>query len=911
VTSARDTAEAALARAAALFTQGRVEEAVEACREGLAIAPTRSPLHNNLGLALRRLGRTTEAIAAFEAALAHDARNVEAMSNLADTLRGVGRMDEALALYRRALALAPAHADVRANFLMTLQYATNVTPRDVSDEHRRWGALLADVPRFDHTAHPRDEGRRLRIGYLSPDFRAHSVAWFLDAIVRCHEPREVEVFGYADVARPDATTARFAAQVHAWRPVYTLDDAALAARVAEDGIDILVELAGHTERARLGVMARRPAPVQVTYLGYPCTTGLAAIDYRIVDALTDPPGSEALAVETLVRPAPGFLVYSPPYDAPEVTPLPAMRAGFVTFGSFNATSKLNDDVLATWAALLARVPDSRLLLKGLPFADEAVCARFRDAFATRGIAPERVMLRPFAQGREAHLATYGEVDLALDSFPYHGTTTTCEALWMGVPVVTLAGEAHAGRVGVSLLTRIGRSAWIAETRAAYVEIAAALVADRDALAAERATLRDTVRASGLVDGPAFTRALERFYRAAWRGFCRGEAPGTVAAQVEREVETHGASQSTLMAETPCAAESQERSIAALAAEAESLGALRKRRAALGLARRAWEALRRGASTEGVPEALLAAREAPSVEGLLIRQCLAFAGDSMFFERETPRELLLRWAELEPGCLDAYFRFGLLFALEARAAGKPVPGAAIAALEGVHGVVQDARTAAAVTLARLEQPMISLPFRGDELSVPGTLTHAATFALVESGDWYDPDLAVLCALLDDDDRLLDGEAGVGAYAVSAAACIGARGAVHAVALPASDASWLMANAARHPAIRVHPPGAALAERLDATQATVVKLGDVTDPAALTDVARARPTTLFVLPITPDAEPTAHVAALAAAGLRAWTYCPARQAFVPWSAGAIDGHGLVFCLDETQRARLERAAPVLDA
>jgi predicted O-linked N-acetylglucosamine transferase (SPINDLY family) len=904
VTSATDTAEAALARAAAFFTQGRLEEAVAACRQGLAIAPTRSALHNNLALALRRLGRTSEAIDAFETAITHDGRNVEAMSNLANTLRGIGRMGEALSLYRRALTVAPGHVDVRANFLMTLQYATDVAPREVTEEHRRWGELFASTPRDDHGARARDEGKRLRVGYLSPDFRAHSVAWFLDAILRCHDAQEVEVFGYADVARPDGTTARFATQVQAWRNVHALDDAALAARIAEDEIDVLVELAGHTEHSRLGVMARRPAPVQVTYLGYPCTTGLAAIDYRIVDALTDPPGSEALSTETLVRPAPGFLVYAPPWDAPEVAPLPAARAGFVTFGSFNATSKLNEDVLATWAALLARVPDSRLVLKGLPFADDAVCARFRNSFATRGIAPERVWLRPFAQGREAHLATYGEIDVALDTFPYNGTTTTCEALWMGVPVVTLGGAAHAGRVGVSLLTQVGRTAWIADTRDAYVAIAAALAADRSALAAERATLRETVRASGLTDGPGFTRALERFYRAAWRGFCQGRAPSEVAALLARDVAMRAQS---LTVDTASAQAAREPDIATLAAEAETLGALRKRREALGCARRAWEALRRGASAEGVPADLLAPREAPSVEGLLIRQCLAFAGDSMFFERETPRELLLRWAEIEPACVEAYFRFGLLFALEAREAGKPVPGAALAALDGVHAAAQQARTGAASQLARRESPRIALPFRDGELIVPGRLTHAATFALLESGDWYDPDLAVLCALLDAGDTLLDLEAGVGAYAVAAAACVGPTGAVHAVALPAGDAPYLHANATQARVIHVHAPGKPLAALVAATAARVVKVARNTDAAALTALARTHTTTLFAVPLTPGEEPERLIAALREAEVRAWTYCPARHAFAPWSPGAIDGHGLIFCVRDAERARLAQAAP----
>ncbi len=899
MTGATDTAEAALARAAELFTLGRLDEAVEACRQGLAIAPTRSALHNNLALALRRLGRTTAAIEALEAALAHDARNVEAMSNLADTLRGVGRMDEALALYRRALALAPGHADVRANFLMTLQYATDVAPHGVTDAHRRWGALVADVPRFEHADHPRGETRRLRVGYLSPDFRAHSVAWFLDPIVASHDAREVEVFGYADVARPDATTARFAAQVHVWRPVHGLDDAAVAALIARDRIDVLVELAGHTERSRLGVMARRPAPVQVTYLGYPCTTGLAAIDYRIVDAHTDPPGSEALSTETLVRPAPAFLVYAPPYDAPGVTPLPALRAGYVTFGSFNATSKLNDDVLATWAALLARVPDARLLLKGLPFADAAVCARFRNSFATRGVAPERVLLRPFAQGREAHLATYGEVDVALDTFPYNGTTTTCEALWMGVPVVTLAGDAHAGRVGVSLLSRLGRPAWIAGTREAYVETAVALASDLARLADERATLRDAVRASGLTDGPAFTRALERFYREAWRGFCRGESPATVAARLDGD--THAPASALAPAGSP--------TIAERALLAETLGGMRRRRAAAGHARRAWEALRRGESAADVPQELLLAREAPSVEGLLIRQCLAFSGDSMFFERETPRELLLRWAELEPGCAEAYFRFGLFFALEARTAGRPAPQAALAALEGARALAPGPRVTAAIALATRDAPQVSLPCRGGVLAVPGTLTHAATFTLLEHGDWYDPDLAVLCALLDEDDRVLDLAAGVGAVAVAVAGCLGPEGAVHAVAEPADEAALLAANAAHAPRLRVVPAGAPLAPLL--AGASVVRLAPRGDAEALAHALPGSPATLFAVPLGPDAAPAAALGVLARAGLAAFTYDPGRHAFVPYQPGAIDGHGLVFCARPAGLERLRRVAPVRGA
>ena len=302
-----------------------------------------------------------------------------------------------------------------------------------------------------------------------------------------------------------------------WLVTVGLSDDDLAERIRTDGIDILVDLAGHTAKNRLGVFARKPAPVQVTWLGYPNTTGLKAIDYRLVDAVTDPVGqADAWASESLVRLEGGFLCYAGSKDAPEPTMPPCLTTGTVTFGSFNNPAKLSEATLDTWARLLARLPQARLLLKGNPFADAATRALFLSRLSERGVAAERVELVAWLPSEATHLALYNRVDVALDPFPYNGTTTTCEALWMGVPVVTLRGDRHAGRVGASLLTQVGLTDWIAGSVEEYLQIAATLAGNPQHLNDLRRTLRPRLAASPLCDGRAFARKIEATYRTMWQ-----------------------------------------------------------------------------------------------------------------------------------------------------------------------------------------------------------------------------------------------------------------------------------------------------------------------------------------------------------------------------------------------------------
>ena len=374
---------------------------------------------------------------------------------------------------------------------------------DVFAEHRRWHAqhaapLAAGTPPPPLTFAP--GARRLRLGYVSPDFNHHAVACFIEPVLAAHDRTRVEVFCYAAVRAPDRITARLRRLAEHWRDIAPLDDAAAAALIRADRPDLLVDLAGHTAHHRLGVFARRPAPVQATWLGYPNTTGLDAIGYRLTDAVADPPGqTEAFHSEKLVRLPATFSCYGPDADAPPVNDLPAARAGAVTFGSLNNFAKITPAVIALWSRLLRELPGSRLVLKSRGLGDAAVAARIRDAFAVHGIEPARLTLDGAELSVAAHLSLYHGIDIGLDPFPYNGTTTTCEALWMGVPVVTVTGANHVARVGASLLTHCGLTELVASDEAGYIAAAVALAGDPDRMTTLRRTMRDRLNAAPLTD----------------------------------------------------------------------------------------------------------------------------------------------------------------------------------------------------------------------------------------------------------------------------------------------------------------------------------------------------------------------------------------------------------------------------
>lgn len=505
---------------------GRPDGAAAHAGRCLQLRPRDAAMAFRLGRNLFAEGAYAAAVTCYRQAVYLLPGEVAPLRGLAASLAQLGQIEAAAEAYRSAVALAPVDPLVRQGQLALLNQLEGRDPLEVAAAHRAWGELLerAAGPRNHHRNTP-DPDRRLRVGYLSGAFRAHSISWFVAPLLRCHERREVEVRAYSSVAEPDATTERLRGLVDGWRDLRGLDDDDDIARLIEaDGIDVLVDVHGVAARSHLGVFARRPAPVQATWLAYPNTTGLSTMGWRIVDELTDPPAADAWHSERLLRLEHPFLCYEPPADAPAVAALPARSAGHVTFASFNFPGKAGSSTLALWGQILQRTPDAKLLLKAQSFAEAAAVADYRAKLAAHGIDPGRVDMLPMVERTRDHLALYGRADIALDPFPYNGTTTTCEALWMGVPVVALRGDRHLSRVSASLLSTMGLEALLADDGEAYVAKAVELASDPNRLETLRHGLRQRMAASPLCDAPAFAAKMEAAYRRMWRAWCEeGEA----------------------------------------------------------------------------------------------------------------------------------------------------------------------------------------------------------------------------------------------------------------------------------------------------------------------------------------------------------------------------------------------------
>lgn len=521
-----DFADARSNLGTALVDERRLDEALAEFDAALRFKPKSADAHYNRGNALRFKGRPDEALAAYRRAVELRPGFSAALNNAANILKDRGDVEEAIAAYRVILRSTPGEVMAHSNLLFTLQCMSDSDPVAISSEHRKWDEVHAKPLAGSILPHGniRAPERRLRVGYISPDFREHSVAFFAEGLLALHDPAQVETFCYEDVNLGDALTKRVCSHAAHWRKIRDLSDARVADLIREDGIDILVDLAGHTSENRLLVFARKPAPVQVTWLGYCGTTGMRAMDYRLTDAFADPPGAtEHLHTETLIRLPGSAWCFRAFDDAPPVTPPPATTAGHITFGCFNAMPKITDSMLALWSRILREMPGARLFLKNLGLGSEEARARVRSRLVRAGIAPERVELLGHTRTIAGHLALYAQVDVALDTFPYHGTTTTCEALWMGLPVVSLAGKTHVSRVGISLLGSVGLPDLIADSEDCYARLATGLAADLPRLTALRGSMRKTMTASRLMDAPQFAHDVEDAYRTIWRKWCESES----------------------------------------------------------------------------------------------------------------------------------------------------------------------------------------------------------------------------------------------------------------------------------------------------------------------------------------------------------------------------------------------------
>ncbi|MGC2856237.1 tetratricopeptide repeat protein [Novispirillum sp. DQ9] len=504
-----------------LHKKGDRDGAKAAYIRAISLRPDMGEAFSNLGDVYKAGADLTRAEECYRAALRYQPKLPQPYVNLGETLKEQGRVIEAITLLQQGLEVHPTLALLHSNLLLALHYTPVVPPEVIFRAHRHWGERHA-APLAPATPRPLPErgaaDRRLRVGYVSPDFCTHAVACFLEPLLQAHDRTAVEIVCYATSRRHDATTARFQALADHWRPIAPLSDDEAAAQVMADGIDILVDLAGHTADSRPLLFARKPAPVQVSWLGYPDTSGMAVMDYRLTDAIADPPGaSDRRHTETLVRLEPCFLAFLPLDDVPVAPDPPVSGTGVVTFGSFNNNAKVTPEVVRLWAAVLRAVPSARLILKSRPFADADTRARYLGLFSGHGVDAGRIDLLPFLDDLGSHLRAYDRVDIALDPFPYSGTTTSCEALWMGVPVVTLAGDNHVSRVTASLLATCGLHDLIATDEEGYVARAVALAADQDRLATLRRTMRDRLLACPLTDYTGFARRVEAAYRAMMAG----------------------------------------------------------------------------------------------------------------------------------------------------------------------------------------------------------------------------------------------------------------------------------------------------------------------------------------------------------------------------------------------------------
>ena len=529
IAAARRAIELAPANAQAHFTLGlshfqigRIADSIPFYQEALRLDPRYASAHVNLGAAYEKLDRLEDAAASYLRAIAIDPRQTNAHGNLGVAYARMGLLEEAIASYRQAVALDPSNVSAHSDLIYTLLHHPGYDAPTIFQEHLAWGRLHADPlgAAAPPHANTRDPNRRLRIGYVSPNFRSQAVSYFMEPILARHDHQHFEIFCYHDAPGADHVTARFRASADQWRDIAALSHDQLAQLIRQDQIDILLDLNGHIPHHRLLTFARKPAPIQITYIGYQTTTGMAAMDYRITDPIADPvepPGpTDPFHTEKLLR-LPLFFCYQPLNPSPAQAPAPPVdRNGFITFGSMNNFVKIGPQVVAVWAELLKRVPTARLQI--LIAGGSNGNAHVARAFASHGIDSARLRLVPMRPVFD-YLDLFNDIDISLDPFPFSGHTTTCDALWMGVPVVTLIGKMYPGRMAASVLTSTNMTAYIAKTTSEYINIASTLATDLPRLRSFRPTLRQRFQESPAMDAATFTHNLEKAYREIWQDWC--------------------------------------------------------------------------------------------------------------------------------------------------------------------------------------------------------------------------------------------------------------------------------------------------------------------------------------------------------------------------------------------------------
>ena len=504
--------------AGVMFRVGRVEEAFHWYRDILKVEDNFG-VYNQLACICQTTGRLTEAVGYLKRAAALKPARLEVKANLAKALFEVGHVSEGIGMYRELVEKDPSNTKYHSSLLFFLHHLPELETEELFSEHLRWASRHdSSCSSIRSHLNSPDPDRKLRIGYLSGDMRRHSAAYFFESLLDGHDRDRYELYGYGNVAWPDHYTSRLAEKFDVYHNIYGIEDAAAAAVIEADKIDILVEMNGHLGDSRVSLLMNRPAPVIVSYLAIN-TTAVGAVDYRFTDVCENPPGTEKYYTEKLVRLPGCHLCYRPPEFAPCVGPLPLDRNGFITFGSFNNHIKLHPHVIRNWAEILKRCRGSRLVLKFGAGSDKVIKKRFMDQFRVLGVEAGRVNIHGRRKPAE-HMAMYNEIDIALDSWPFNGCTTTCEALWMGVPVISMSGENFVSRAALTILNTLDMDFFVANCEKEYIAKAISLAENSESLRIIRNSMRARIASSGLCDASAFALKVEQAYREMWEKWCR-------------------------------------------------------------------------------------------------------------------------------------------------------------------------------------------------------------------------------------------------------------------------------------------------------------------------------------------------------------------------------------------------------
>ena len=516
-----DYAEAYNNLGATLQELGRLDEAVKRYNQAIKINPDYAEAYSNLGVVQRELGQLEEAINNYNKAIQLKPDYADAYSNLGNTLQDQGQLDEAVECYNQAIKLQPDLSMAYNNRNCALNYFSELTQTDIFQKHLEFEEQFGlKILKDKQTVRlNKSKNTRLRVGYISADFNSHSVGYFFEPLLKHHDHNIINTYCYYNNITEDSTTKRLIDVSEHWRSIIRMNDKDIVNLIRKDKIDILIDLSGHTKGNRLTVFPHNPAPIQVTWLGYPNTTGLSSIDYRFTDEIADPIGeADKFHSEELVRLPKGFLCYQGNESVSTNKALPCLKRGYITFGSFNNLTKITPQVIKIWSRILQAVPNSHLLLKSKQLSDSSTKSRYLELFKEEGISEDRLELHSWMPEKDGHLRLYGHVDIGLDPFPYNGTTTTCEALWMGTPVITILGDRHVSRVGASILTHVGLEEFIATDIDEYINMAIKYANNMDSIKSIRAGLRHNMKNSDLCNADAFARDVEKVLDEMWNQY---------------------------------------------------------------------------------------------------------------------------------------------------------------------------------------------------------------------------------------------------------------------------------------------------------------------------------------------------------------------------------------------------------